>query len=238
MGMPLLIGAGVGALGAAAMGKSPFTGALLGGSLGMGASALGAGSLLGSAAGGASEGVSLGAMAAPTVGETAAGIPSTAIGTAGAPSMGINFANTGGMGVNLASAPASSLSGLNYAINPATVSVAGNAPALASSGSLLGNAANSIWDWTKNNPSTALQGVSAANNMLFPQAHPMQVQGGGVKAGNPNLAANIPEMLQISNVAPQVLPDKSSKLGMANSLNAQDILKRIPISQLFNQESI
>ena len=34
MGMPVLIGAGVGALGSAAMGKSPFTGALMGGALG------------------------------------------------------------------------------------------------------------------------------------------------------------------------------------------------------------
>ena len=34
MGMPMLIGAGVGALGSAAMGKSPFKGALLGGALG------------------------------------------------------------------------------------------------------------------------------------------------------------------------------------------------------------
>ena len=48
MGMPLLIGAGVGALSSAAMGKSPFTGALMGGALGgLG----GAGGLFGGAAG-------------------------------------------------------------------------------------------------------------------------------------------------------------------------------------------
>jgi hypothetical protein len=50
MGMPLLLGAGIGAIGSAAMGKSPFTGALMGGALGgLG----GAGGLFGGAAEGA-----------------------------------------------------------------------------------------------------------------------------------------------------------------------------------------
>lgn len=84
--MPMIIGAGVGALGSAAMGKSPFTGALMGGALGgLG----GAGGLFG------------GASAAGGTAATAAeqGLLSTAAATEGAANMGnigmANMFNTG-----------------------------------------------------------------------------------------------------------------------------------------------
>jgi hypothetical protein len=85
MGMPLLIGAGVGALSSAAMGKSPFTGALMGGALGgLG----GAGGLFGGAGGAAggtaaaTEGGLL-STAAPVVGDTAFISPFTPTGVFG-----------------------------------------------------------------------------------------------------------------------------------------------------------
>lgn len=86
MGMPMIIGAGVGALGSAAMGKSPFTGALMGGALGgLG----GAGGLFGGAAGGAGAGATaateggLLSTAAPVLGDAAMISPFTPTGVAG-----------------------------------------------------------------------------------------------------------------------------------------------------------
>ena len=74
--MPLLIGAGVGALSSAAMGKSPFTGALMGGALGgLG----GAGGLFGGAAG---AGGGTGGLVGST-GEIGSGLLSTAGGLGG-----------------------------------------------------------------------------------------------------------------------------------------------------------
>jgi len=86
MGPPMLIGAGLGALSSAAMGKSPFTGALMGGALGgLG----GAGGLFGGAAGSgagaaatAAEGGLL-SSAAPVLGDAALISPFTPTGVAG-----------------------------------------------------------------------------------------------------------------------------------------------------------
>jgi hypothetical protein len=215
MGLPLLIGAGVGALGAAVTHKSPLTGALLGGSLGMGASALGAGSLFGGAATGA--------------------------GTAG--TAGLVGAN-GEIGSSLlSSAPA--LSGASYVTGADALAQAAAKQSLGSS--LLGGASqdgllsqfgNSALNSLKSNP---LGSMSSASNLYTSMMQHPQIQtpqGGGVRQGNPNMVANIPELLQTSNVAPTVLPSKVSKTGQIGDVNASDILKRIPVSQLFNQESI
>jgi len=96
MGPPMLIGAGLGALSSAAMGKSPFTGALMGGALGgLG----GAGGLFGGAAGGGA-----GATAATAAEQSLLG---TAAATEGAANMGnigmANMFNTGA-GTTLGSA--------------------------------------------------------------------------------------------------------------------------------------
>ena len=214
MGMPLLIGAGVGALTSAAMGKSPFTGALLGGATG--GMFGGAGSLFGSAAG-------------------------TGAGTSGV--SGLVGAN-GEIGSSLlSSAPA--LSGASYVTGADALAQAAAKQSLGSS--LLGNASqdgllsqfgNSALNSFKSNP---LGTLNSANNLYTSMMQHPQIQtpqGGGVRQGNPNMVANIPEMLQTTNVAPSVLPSSASKTGQLGNLNAQDILKRIPLSQLFNQESI
>jgi hypothetical protein len=127
MGMPLLVGAGIGAIGSAAMGKSPLTGALLGGALGgMG----GAGGLFGAAPTAGVSGLSAAAPAAATAGEIA--IPSTSLLEGAAlPSVGIpTSAVSGGLtnlgmegigssvipsyGVQLSTAP--SLGAMDYGI--------------------------------------------------------------------------------------------------------------------------
>lgn len=84
--MPMIIGAGVGALSSAAMGKSPFTGALMGGALGgLG----GAGGLFGGAAGsgaGATATATEGGLlsnAAPVVGDATLISPFTPTGVSG-----------------------------------------------------------------------------------------------------------------------------------------------------------
>jgi len=98
MGMPMIIGAGVGALSSAAMGKSPFTGALLGGVTGGafgGAGGFGsgfagdAGGLLSGLKGVAPEAVSLGSGGYAALGQNAL----SPIG--GAATGGINFGANG-----------------------------------------------------------------------------------------------------------------------------------------------
>jgi hypothetical protein len=98
MGMPVLIGAGVGALSSAAMGKSPLTGALLGGATGGafgGAGGFGSGftqgGLLSSAAPAATTAATEGALSsvAPVLGDAALISPFTPTGVAG-----IQTANT------------------------------------------------------------------------------------------------------------------------------------------------
>jgi len=97
MGMPMIIGAGIGALGSAAMGKSPFTGALMGGALGgLG----GAGGLFGTAPTAGVGGLSSVAPTVATAGEIA--IPSTSLleGVV-APSVGIPTSTLSGGVTNL-----------------------------------------------------------------------------------------------------------------------------------------
>jgi len=97
MGPPMLIGAGLGALSSAAMGKSPFTGALMGGALGgLG----GAGGLFGGA-------VESGAGAAATAAE--GGLLSSAAPVLGDAALISPFTPTGVAGIQTANA---SLSGL------------------------------------------------------------------------------------------------------------------------------
>jgi hypothetical protein len=214
MGMPLLIGAGVGALTSAAMGKSPFTGALLGGATG---------GMFGGAGGGLFGGAGSGA---------GTGAASGIVGS------------TGEIGSSLLSA-APAASGASYVTGADALAQAAAKQSLGSS--LLGGASqdgllsqfgNSALNSLKSNP---LGSLNSANNLYTSMMQHPQIQtpqGGGVRQGNPNMVANIPEMLQTTNVAPSILPSTASKTGQLGNLNAQDILKRIPISQLFNQESI
>lgn len=86
---PMLIGAGVGALGGVVTGNDPLKTALLGGALGTGYGALGAGATAGTAAGAGTAGTAgTAASLAPTTAaefEAAMGLPSSTLIGAGAP---------------------------------------------------------------------------------------------------------------------------------------------------------
>lgn len=98
---PILIGAGVGALGGAVTGRNPFKTALLGAALGTGAGALGAGGAGATAGTAASAGTTAATSLAPTTAagfEAAMGLPSSALIEAGAPLMSA-FPTGAGMGL-------------------------------------------------------------------------------------------------------------------------------------------
>lgn len=170
MGMPTLIGAGVGAVGSAITGQSPLRGALLGGATGglFG----GSDSLLGSKvanmfSSGVSPGVSLGTDAA---------------GTAIAPGMGINnlFSSvpTTGIGTNLGAIgstpiPATTTTGaFADGINLTTANLAGGAGNIP----LGAMDTSKIFNYT---PPTAMDKITGAGTMLsdWAQANPAQALG-------------------------------------------------------------
>ena len=187
MGMPMIIGAGVGALGSAAMGKSPFTGALMGGALGgLG----GAGGLFGAAPTAGVSGLSAAAPLA-TAGEIA--IPSTSLLGAGtiAPSMGIpasalesgiGMAGLEGgamsaaptMGMQLSAAP--SLGAMDYGISAGNTLAGGQsiyqAPSLMDNFSKLPSQG---LDYVKENPYQSANMALKANEALNPPEQPMPV---------------------------------------------------------------
>jgi len=186
MGMPMIIGAGVGALGSAAMGKSPFTGALMGGALGgLG----GAGGLFGAAPTAGVSGLSAAAPAA-TAGEIA--IPSTSLLGAGtiAPSVGIpasalesgiGMAGLEGgalsaaptMGVQLSAAP--SLGAMDYSIGAGNTLAGGQsiyqAPSFMDK---IGKFPTQAMDYVKENPYQSANMALKANEAINPPTQPMQ----------------------------------------------------------------
>jgi len=168
MGMPMIIGAGVGALGSAAMGKSPFKGALLGGALGgLG----GAGGLFG-AAEGAGAGIQLaqpaitegfGTALAPTVvgGSGAAGI--TGLGTQSLGGAGVTGLGSGTLGAGSAGITGLNTIPLDTSINYGNMSrLAYDTPL--SFNEKLSNMGSSGYSYLKDNPSTALGGVNSISN--------------------------------------------------------------------------
>ena len=182
--MPLLVGAGIGAIGSAAMGKSPLTGALLGGALGgMG----GAGGLFGAAPTAGVSGLSA-APAAATAGEIA--IPSTSLLGAGtiAPYMGIpasalesgvGMAGLEGagavaptMGVQLSAAP--SLGAMDYGIGAGNTLAGGQsiyqAPSFMDKLSAMPTKA---MDYVKENPYQSANMALKANEAINPPQQPM-----------------------------------------------------------------
>ena len=180
--MPMIIGAGVGALGSAAMGKSPFTGALLGGTLGgLG----GAGGLFGAAGSGAGvSGLAAAAPAAATAGEIA--IPSTSLLGAGttassigiptsALQSGIGMAGLEGgaasvaptMGMQFAANPLAS--GLDYGINAGNTLAGGQsiyqAPSLMDN---ISKVPSQAMDYFKNNPASSANTALKISESLNP----------------------------------------------------------------------
>ena len=239
MGMPLLIGAGIGAISSAAMGKSPFTGALLGGATGgmLG----GAGGLFGAAPTAGISGLASVAPAAATAGEIA--IPSTSLlEGAIAPSVGIptsalasgitpastlasEFGMAGldtaasaapSMGVQFASNPMAN--GLDYGINAGNTLAGGNAMYQAPSFmNQLGKIPSQMTNWASNNPISA--GKMAMDIATPTPQQPIQPVQGQIRRGNPELASS-----SLLNVAPNVKPTSGSKIGLI------DMMAHIPLT--------
>jgi hypothetical protein len=173
--IPALVGAGVGAAGSAAMGKSPLTGALLGASVGGlgGAGGLfgGAGAAGAAGATGATTGIQLAqapileglsTSLAPTVvgGSGAAGITGLGSGTLGG-------AGITGLGSGTLGAGGAGITGLNTMgidslslLDPSRLAY--NTPL--SFGEKLSNVGSSGYSYLKDNPATALSGVNSLSN--------------------------------------------------------------------------
>lgn len=174
MGMPTLIGAGVGAVGSAITGQSPLKGALLGGATGGlfgGSESLLGGNIAKMFSSGVTPGVAL---------------TTDAAGTAIAPGMGINnlFSQvpTTGIGTNLGpigggALPATTTTGaFADGINLTTANLAGGA-----SGLPIGAMDTSkIFNYT---PPTAMDKITGAGTMLsdWAQANPSQALGTGLQ---------------------------------------------------------
>lgn len=205
MGAPVLIGAGVGALGSAIMGKNPLQGAAIGGTLGAGyggaTSALKGGSFM--------EG------AFPFMGETtkAASLGNIAQGggatmPAFAPEIGM--ANTFNMATNAVTNPAN-LSGVVSNYSPAIMSAAGqgglnaaatSVPMMQQLGYTVDEIKNMLPEMTTQNVGNVIGGANIARQYM--QRPPLpQAPSGGIKQGNPPSVTPISELLGMSKTQPK-----------------------------------
>jgi hypothetical protein len=205
MGTPVLIGAGVGALGSAVMGKDPLKGAAIGGTLGAGyggaTSAMKGGSFL--------EG------AFPFLGET---VKPAAMGTiaqgggatlpAFAPEIGM--ANTFNLASNAVTNPAN-LSGIVSNYSPAIMSAAGqgglnaavtSVPMSQQLGYSLDEIKNMLPDLSAQNVGNVIGGAAVARQFMQRPQVP-QAQSGGIKQGNPPSVTPINELLGLSKPQPK-----------------------------------
>ena len=181
--VPALIGAGVGAVGGAAMGKNPFKTALLG--AGLGATG-GAGGLFGggAAAGAGATGIQL--AQAPLVEGLATSLAPTVVGGSGAAGItglgtqALGGAGITGLGSGTLGAGGAAITGLNTIPIDTAVNY-GNMSRLAvdtplsfgeKASQFISNAPSSISDWAKNNPKDALGTFNAASTMT--KSTPMQ----------------------------------------------------------------
>lgn len=226
MGAPVLIGAGIGAVGSAITGRSPLQGALLGGSLGAGyggvSSALKGGSFMEGAfpfMGETTKAASLGNIAqgggtfmpafSPEIGmantfNTGANIVSNAAPTVTglgniAPNMGI--VNTLGEGAKIIN-PAN-LSGVVADYSPAIMSGAAQGGLTAASTSVpmlqkLGYTMDEIKQMLPEfNAQNVIGGLNIAQKYMQKPALP-QAPSGGIKQGNPPTVTPINELLALS----------------------------------------
>ena len=224
MGPPLLIGAGLGAITSAAMGKNPFMGALLGGATGGafgGAGGFGsgfagdAGGLLSNVQGVATAPVSLG------TGGFASGIGGQVIPSAASSAIPAGFTATNGeIGSNL-------LSG--NGITTASGQVASGSIPLTTMdkvGNYISNIPSNAMDYVKNNPlSSAKMALDVATP---PPEAPMQDRSTPVKQGNPSMliapnwntnpSSNLDTNLQIGQT-------KDNRMGLLDALKT-----RIPLT--------
>ena len=224
--MPMLIGAGVGALSSAAMGKSPFTGALLGGATG--GMFGGSESLFGNP---------LSSLMKPT--DFAGGIPVTG---GAIPSVGINDLGTGAMlNSNITQTPLESLGGswnIGQGALPATTTegaFSGGIPL--STGDLAGNGANvsKLFNYTLPTSMEKIQGLGndllsygkdnpltvgkTALDLATPTTQPIQAQTGGITRGNYDPSSSLFGVTPSYGLSrEEVLSGKKGQMGLLSQL--------------------
>jgi hypothetical protein len=236
--VPAMIGAGVGALGSAAMGKSPFTGALLGAGIGAGGAGL--------FGGGAAAGASSTAGAVGTTGEIGGSLLTTAGGLGGG-SVALPAASSGALsGQSILAGKGSKLSGAGMlgsvnnaaSITPNLLSSVGAGGVMTNGGAIpltmmdkvgnyVSNLPSNAMDYVKNNPLTS---AKTALDIATPAPEaPMQDRSTPIRQGNtdmlyaPNFNTN--PSATLSNVSPNVLPQKDNKVGLLGMLQT-----RIPLT--------
>lgn len=230
---PVLIGAGIGALGSAVQGKSPLTGALLGGATGGlfgGSESLLGGKIAGAfgqgAAGGVSNGINL-SQVGTNVGGTALGVGSqgiTNIAQFAKPLAGI--ADDAVIGASLADdvgIAASNIPSTNIPLSVSNLRGGVGKDLLTSDMSKLFNYTdptmmekvqgfgNDAFSWAKNNPTSAggfaVKGIEAATaRPQIDRSGQQPIRQGQFQGYTPTAAAN--------NVAPRVTPLPINKTGM------------------------
>lgn len=202
--MPTLIGAGIGAVGAAVTGRNPLKGALLGGSLGTGyggvKSLIEGGSFLQGAAPFLSETVKPAAMSSIAQGGGAV-LPSYT-----AP---IGMANTFDLATNAVTNPLN-VAGITSQYAPAILSAAPSAGGLAAASTSVPylQQLGYTWDEIKSmlpemssqNVSNVIGGANIARQYMQPRQVP-QAPAGGVSRGNPPPATAVQEL--IAQMKPQ-----------------------------------
>ena len=226
MGMPMIIGAGIGALGSAAMGKSPFTGALLGGTLGgLG----GAGGLFG-AAGGASAAAPV-AGAVGTTGEIGGSLLSTAGGLGGG-SVALPAATSGALSSpSILAGQGSNLTGagmLNAGqVTPSLLNSVGAGGAMTNAGAIPLTTMDRVGNYISNLPSNAMDWVEknplSAGKMALDVATPAPRQQAQTQVP-PILRSNFDPSSTLLNVSPNVSPTSGSKRGVI------DMMAHIPMT--------
>ena len=206
MGAPVLIGAGVGALGSTLMGGSPLKGALLGGSLGSGyggiKSLMEGGSFLQGAMPFASSSVGgTGIKLLPTV-DTALNLSPVAASGASAGAL------TGGAGINLAPLTYKSTAGLfeiPTSVGGAGAGITNLADYATGAGTNLMSAAKPSWldNITSQQVNNVIGGANVAQQYLQPRPIP-QAPAGGVSRGSPPPAAAVQELIaQVQSQQPR-----------------------------------
>jgi hypothetical protein len=236
MGPPILIGAGLGALTSAAMGKSPFTGALLGGATGglfggAGAAAEGAAGTIGTNGliGGANL-TGAGVASSAATGATG-GLGSMLSGIQGVETAPVSF-GTGGYasgigGQALNAAPTLGAVG-NGEIGSSLLTNSKGTPLnmMDKVGNYVSNLPSNAMDYVKNNPLSSAK--TAIDVVTPPQEPPMQDRSTPVKQGNASLlyapnwnvnpSSNLDTELQIGQT-------KDNRMGLLNALKT-----RIPLT--------
>jgi hypothetical protein len=243
MGPPLLIGAGLGALTSAAMGKSPFTGALLGGATG--GMFGGAGGLFGAAPSAGVSGLATLPEVAPVAGEIS--IPSTSLlgGGTTASSVGIPASSlSGGLtnlgmegigsgfvpnaGVQLSSNALSN--GLDYGINAGNTLAGGQS--IYQAPSFMNNfnkIPTQVMDYAKENPISVLSGANTISNMSSnAAAQEQQRLNEAISKGQRQIQQGNPSMVQNYNISPSAIAASPSY-----GTSKEEIAKS-KVAQLYN----